>query len=603
MDKPTKNIAWPIWFATAGLLLIAAGRLLRISLTAKELHVDEVWSVWQLLGTNTTYTLDTNWPPLYYMVLDGWQQVAGRYPVVLRSLSVFFFLLGAAFVYRLLRRAQGAAAGLLGMMVYSALALGIFLTTEIRGNALVFSLLPLALWLTMRYFTRPNWRRALPLAVTMAAMFYTAYTAFGAFILLGLFSLLVYRLAVVQWWRPGIIAGILAIPGIMNISSLAVGRVAATNTIELPPLLPAISGYFERVAGYSFLPWVGLFVIATILMVIARPRTPVFYGLVGWLFAPLLFYLLNPILGFFSATYGWFIAPGFLLWIGWGLSYLPRPGQFAAIGVALLVMFAPVPYDNYQAAGAPLGRSFEWLAQHVEWGDVVIIDPMWKDAYCGYRNCINASEWDYLIDLYFPQGLQIVSEPGDYRRIWYLKWDGEGWHDAELAQRIETGRIAGEFVGPPEALFRLYEGPPDWEGVLFENGLRFHGVDVVGESPRPLVRREGDTIRLRLWWSVDMPVGLDYSFSLQVSRNGQLAMQSDGGPQLIDPNLPDATSQWVPGQYYIEERELVVPLQMSSGRYPIWLAVYQWWDGERIAAPGMNDNKLLPILDLYMKAW
>ena len=291
---------------------------------------------------------------------------------------------------------------------------------------------------------------------------------------------------------------------------------------------------------------------------------------------------------------------GVALVVGWGLSYLPRMGQLLATGGLVLVMLAPVPYDNYQAQGAPLGVSFEWLAAHAQWGDVVYIDPNWDDAYCSFEGCINAEVWAYLIDVYFPQGLEIVDDPTGYRRVWYLKADG--WQDPQAEQLVVEGRIPGRFVGPWNALFRLYEAPPDPTGIPFANGLRFHGMDVLDETPHPLVRREGDALRVRLWWSVDRPLEADYSVSVQLLRDGNLVAQADGAPEPVDGASPQ-TSAWESGRFYVEERVLTLPEFAAADAYELCLAVYQWWDGVRIPAPGTNDATLLPLRTLYIKSW
>ncbi len=115
-------------------------------------------------------------------------------------------------------------------------------------------------------------------------------------------------------------------------------------------------------------------------------------------------------------------------------------------------------------------------------------------------------------------------------------------------------------MGPPELLIRLYEGPPDFAGVLYDNGMRFHGAEVIQNgvlSQGPIARREGQTIRLRLWWSVDAaPLAADYSLStVIVDDNGVIVAQFDGPPQVAGtPDDPRETSQWQPGRYYVEER-------------------------------------------------
>jgi hypothetical protein len=185
--------------------------------------------------------------------------------------------------------------------------------------------------------------------------------------------------------------------------------------------------------------------------------------------------------------------------------------------------------------------------------------------------------------------------------VWYLKWDS--LEDKEFEKKVRQNRVAEDFIGPPEALFRLYEAPPDMTGIPFANGLRFHGMDLVDRTTNLLALRAGDKFRVRLWWSVDHPLDLDYSVSLQVLVNGKVTIQSDSAPQVTAPDMPRETSQWQPGQYYIEERELNVPRSLKEGTYPIYLVVYYWQNNTRFSAPGANTDNMLPIYTLYVKAF
>jgi hypothetical protein len=133
--------------------------------------------------------------------------------------------------------------------------------------------------------------------------------------------------------------------------------------------------------------------------------------------------------------------------------------------------------------------------------------------------CGASEEWDYFIRTYFPMGLTFVQEPAEFRRIWYVSADSD--QDIQLHKSIIEGRIPGRFVGPPKCLFQLYECPLDSKGVLFENGMRFHGAQLMhGERPwsAPIVRHEGETLRLRLWWSVDYIPNLDYRIGLYAMK-------------------------------------------------------------------------------------
>jgi hypothetical protein len=118
------------------------------------------------------------------------------------------------------------------------------------------------------------------------------------------------------------------------------------------------------------------------------------------------------------------------------------------------------------------------------------------------------------------------------------------------------------------------------------------------------VFHEDETVTLRLWWSVDTPLARDYSVGAYVMNGATVLHSTDSAPQVVslspaDTPPPDATSQWQPGTFYIEERELTIPVNAQAIR----LSVYQWWDGERVSAPPANDADLLLITPVSVKAW
>jgi hypothetical protein len=589
------------WIVITGLLLlVAASRLTR--LTDLTMNRDEVWSVWQTFGTPTQIILWTpyDWPPLYYLALAAWRSVASMYPAALRAFSTLMFPLGAVFLFRVMRRWRGQQAGLLVILTYAALGFGIMLSLEVRGYALLLALLPLALWLTVRYFDRPSERRALPLALALAAMFYTSLTSFGAFVMLGVFTLIVYRRAVWRWWLPGLIAVVLAAPEALAKSQVATTRVQATQTLVLPPLLQALARLFEDYAGFTFPVWVVLFLVVAALIIRRESRQwALIAALLVWVIGmPVVLYILNPVLGFFSTRYAWWIMPGIAMLIAWGLSYLPRAGAAIAGLVLAGMLFFPLPAGSpYQIWDqlSPLGDNFHWLRDHIQWGDVVLENR---------RNTCGAfEEWDYYLRAYFPNGLRFVTSPAGYRRVWVLNP-----HEQPDETRLELSAayVPGRFVGPPGCLFRLYEAPPDVAGIPFENGMRFHGVDVMDgarAASGPLVRREGETVRLRLWWSVDYPPLLDYSVSTYLGRGNRIYDALDGPPSPYHPeDAPAATSRWQPGLYYIEERELTFPYP-AAGDFDIRMAVYFWVDAMPVPAPGTDDNNHLHLARVRIRSY
>src|SRR5215204_5638100 len=111
-----------LWIITFILLLIAASRAIRIN--DFYLDNDEIWSIWQTMGTPgqiISWTSPTE-HPTYFLLLDAWKQIAGMDPFVLRYLSLLLCLPGVVFMYRGIRRGHGFTVGLIASLAYYAFA-------------------------------------------------------------------------------------------------------------------------------------------------------------------------------------------------------------------------------------------------------------------------------------------------------------------------------------------------------------------------------------------------------------------------------------------------------------------------------------------------
>jgi hypothetical protein len=334
-------------------------------------------------------------------------------------------------------------------------------------------------------------------------------------------------------------------------------------------------------------------------------------------------YALDNLLDFFSPRYSWWVLTGVVLWLGAGLALLPRRiVPLVGLGLAA-VMFAPLPFQDYAIQSYnPMLTNLQWLSRRIQAGDAILLDtncgcglaPRQQDNDSALElddvcTCGRPEEWRYFTQVFFPQGgLHFITEPApQYRRIWYVRQNG--WHDETLQARLREDYIEGAFVGPWDMLIQFYEAPPNPDGILFDNGMRFHGVDFIDPDGTiwtgPLLQHENEAVRMRLWWSADEPVDFDYSTSIQIFRDdGALAHQLDGAPNLS--NGPTETSRWEPGQFYLDERTFETARKTSTDgaavAYGIYLTVYDWTDGRRIAAPGVTDDQLLPLRMLYVKA-
>ena len=593
------------------LLIIAASRIVKIY--GLEMHNDEIWSIWQTFGNpaNIVNLTPPDWPPLYFLTLGGWKELVGFDPFALRVFSVLMFMLTVVILYRIVRRLSDQQTALIVILVYSTLAFSIRISTEVRGYMMMMVFLAAAIWFMLRYFDHPSLRRAIPLALSMALAFYTYLPSFVGFLMLGIYTLIVYPRSIWRWWLPGVIAFLLALP--LVISKLAAVGLQVTKPIPHPPLsfLDGMVNYFNYYTIFNYIDypsivWIILSILATALILLRwRRASRTTWALLAWaIIVPIALYLLNPILKFFDNQYSMATLFGIALWIGWGLRLLPRPAYWVTSMVLVVVMFLPfkLQYPNY--FWRPWIANFSWLSERFQPGDVLLIDP--NEVVVKYF------EWAYFAKLYFPNGLQFVTDPGNYRRIWYVT--DETNRDPQTDQEVRSGRIERDFVGPANFFIRLYEAPPDPEGILFENGMRFHGMDVLDntglhEMEGPLVTyRDGDTVHIRLWWSVDKPPTFDYSIATYLSTHNEIIDAVDGPPQVVSlgypPELPpQETSQWIPGQYYVEERELKLLSPPYNKTFRIFMTVYQWWDNTRISAPGVNSDTLLLIKQFYMESW
>ncbi len=596
------------------LLLIIASRVYRLDVDVLDVQTDEAWSVWQTYGTLTDVIRWTpyDWTPLYYVGLGAWRGVVGDHPVMLRWLSVMLFAIGCSALYRVGRRLYGD--GLIAMLAYAAFAYMVFLSTEMRGYAFLLALYPLAIWLTLRYFHRPTIRRALPLGILLAAMFYTSLTSAAAIAMLVLFSVFLYGISVWRWIVPGLIAMVIAAPEIINKASIAVARAQATTMIQLPSFGDALINMYRVHTGYPFLIWLALVIISAMLVLLPSPlgegsgvrlfsrngassflSSPFGEGLgvrlslLIWLLMPIPLYLTNSVLGFFNQRYAWWVMVGVALFIGAGLIRLPRVVRLGVAAMLIVFAFLPIPLRNYQLGDPPLASAFDWLTDNLRPGDVLLIDPA-----CG---CQVPERFAYLSRVYFPDGLQIVTEPANHQRVWYLT--GAVGATESVAEQVNRGRVPGVFFGPPEALFRVYEAPPDSAGDLYANGMRFHGAEIVGTNGLPIYH-EGESFNLRVWWTADQALPLDYSVGIfLLDSTGNVVLQSDSAPQ----TTPPETSQWQPETIYVEDRTFTLPFPMPRGTYRVMLALYWYGDPVRFTTPNTDANGLRPLTEIHIASW
>jgi hypothetical protein len=598
---PVRKSTQVLFIFCALLLIIFASRIVRLHTV--EMDVDETWSVWQTFGSPADIIRWTpyDWTPVYYLMVGGWRVLTGINPFAVRLLSLYPYLIAMAILFRIVKRIATPSAALLAVAACSAMGYAIHLGIYVRVYSFIFTMAILAWWLAIRYFTKPTIPRGLVLSAAMIGLMYLHVTAAFALLIIGLYTLAVYRWQVWRWWFPLLIAVIFCIPEVAGLRGTLAGHAVEYGTL-MSKWLAGTAGILRGVTqellvdfvGYNFSLWMSLLFIASMLLVEHYRFSRTTRGLGIFLLAP----FLGVVMGFFGAFTNrhltWIMA-GVAAWIAVGWSKLPKVAIAALLIVFAVLMFLPAPInERYKpiAIKAEIIQMYSWMASRVQPEDVVLVDPNF--------NGLMPEEWDYYTRAYFPQGLHYVTKPEAYKRIWFIFADG--LQNQDLFAQIQDHRIITAQEGTAKFLVRLYEAPPDLTGQLYANGMRFHGVQILGGGTGPYpVYHEAEKVKLRLWWSTDDVQKLDYSVGTYLTGAKGTVAQFDGPPQIV--GGPKETSRWKPKQYYVEEREIQLPYPTENGQYGLLLTVYQWWDNVKVTGEATNPEGLMALPSVTVKAW
>lgn len=524
-----------------------------------------------------------NQAPLWYVVFRAWRTLIGDHEFSARFLSLLLTLVTAAIAYRLARRWFGGAAGFYAVLALAGSAYFVTYALEIRPYALTLTMAAASMWAFDRWLERPTARRAVIYGLSAAGLLYTHY--FLGFLIAGqaLFALLAGRpLSTII--RGGAIAGgtlllLFSVQIPVVISQLRVLRqlaeqagqvygigIGAPHTSE-PTTLETIARLIDLASGGAPGLIALILLAGAALALRAGGRARSRYGLAAlWaLVVPALMLVANLAAAVYGQRYIVYAVPGLAIALGGALA-LMRPRWIGAlgaaiVGAALLGGFADrlpvrIPYRDLYTAMSAAG------------GEVISIPPL----ISGDLAAFNAERY-----LHLP----IVAQPTG-RNVWFVTSDW--FNDAVRAafNALERTHPLQTVLGRCDRtwcyLAQLMQGPPLEQPIRFyaANGhaLAFHGIDLDATGPA--------AVRTRLWWRVDAPLALDYSFSLQLyAASGALVAQADGPIHHYGRDRVQ-TSALMPDQWYIDWRTVTPSAPMPAGTYTLALLVYQPWDGVRL---------------------
>jgi hypothetical protein len=535
---------------------------------------------------------DITWPPGSFLAYHAWAHFATWNDFSLHTFGALCGLLATAFLIRSGQRLHSWQAGLLAGLAFATSSYANYFMLEVRGYTIMLMLIAAYLWFYLRWDSRPSLTRSILLLVVQIAMCYiqfilVAVIALGA-MPIGLRFLRYPRTEigrVVRWAILALLTAITFLP-VLNQFRQGLGLRSALAGHTLPSYFTGdLASYFRAFSNHADLLFGVILIIAIIGTMLSLRQINWRYWL--WLLVwgigvPTVAYLTRYTSALYTTRYLSFTTPIAYLLIGIGLATLfvylrtRQPIQniyMAAIIIVLAALGLTTwhPYDHRPGPtddGAPLQLFVRAMAQKMQTGDTLLIDPNFKQ-FGGFPA-------EYYQTLYFsPGGIPLADTTHLGRRVWYLTRQGS--EDATTLKLVEQGRLrTPEFWGPWYFIATLYEAPPQPVGNHFGNGLQFHGVDVGRRS----ILHAGDTLDLRLWWSVDKPIPPELSMSVQLlDPAGNIIAQQDGLPA----DAPQSLDQWQPNTFYIDHRTLTVPYHVQRGQYTLQLIVYHWRDGSRVS--------------------
>jgi len=594
-----------------GLLTLLAFLLRLDHLTEEGLWFDEglsvIWSARSLPALLSTSVFEDIHPPLHYLLLHFWMQVAGQSEFVVRFLSVACGLLHVPLTFALVRELYAVeraprreflavvAAWLIGLSPFL-----IYYARETRMYALLVTLSLATLWALLRATRTGSPRAWIIYAFLLAFSLYTHYSALLLPVVSGIFVWMLGQAAVRRWlkyfglalvlyaaWIPGLVLQMrrfFSTPDFYSGELEVSTTLASLASVALPFVAPALSlGLFAALLvilgarlvrrlqrGALSARREGLILLAGFLpmagLVLAMTRAPKFevrYAIIG--IVPL----------YISLVMG----------LGMLISSRSRWQNLLFVFIMALVVLGSqnasardyLPGVDRRREDARGLTSF--LNEQVQSQDAILLvdDTPYAFQYY-YRG--PAKLYGLHVRFNFDFAAQRLNEilAARPRRVWLVQWRPD-WGDPTDLVVTELRRVGRE-VPLDQSFYRLglrafdiiaYDQPiqPEPAPTIglradFLGGLSLLGYDIVGHDPRQL-----DYI---FYWQAHEPLPGDLVLAIYLT-DGQGRILENRTQTLVSPfALPDT---WPMGKTIRGRVQLTLPPEIEPWDYAIGIRVYR----------------------------
>lgn len=548
-------------------------------------------------------------PPLYYLLLRGWRELAGEDEFGLRAFSVFAGVLtvaATAALARLLthrRRGHAPSMAATSVVLIAALLAAVnpalvYYSQETRMYALLALLAALATLCLLRWLRAeraPGWM--LGYVLTAVAGLYTHYyfpVVLGVHALLVLAALWPWSaarvLGVVRPWRRTLGQGLgmatavllLYAPWMPIFLRQAGGR--PPERVPLPAYLWDAQRWlaFGETLGRGELLWAAAAVSGLLLLALwrGRWRVSIPFG------ATLALVLAMFAIGTTQAAFFKFLTatvPFFVIWLAMGAAGGRASRALRLVGaaaLALVLLGTAVSLNNLYHNPAYARADYRGMAAriaaeaHPNAGIILDAPNQWEVFTYYHRD--GAPVYPLPLGQPDPAILepQLAQIAADHDRIYAIFW-GEAQRDPQrVVERwldAHAFKAADEWVG--DVRFVVYAVPPAAATepatplqVAFGPDITLEGFTLTSQAFAP-----GDIVPVTLFWRTAVtPATRTKVFLHLLDANGRLVAQRDSEPGggLVP------TTTWTPGETVIDNHGILLPLDLPPGDYALVVGLY-----------------------------
>ena len=535
-------------------------------------------------------------PPVYFLGLNLWQQLAGTTEFGLRFFSLLWGVLFVPLLYGLTKRLAGERLGVLAALLATISPFMVAYAQEARMYTLLPCLALLALltfWNGLERKDQPLWWLAYLVVMTLGALthylFVLLWIATALYLVVDYLRLRKLRIwAIVAQGLPLIVSAVwLAFsPGVLE----SLGRIVQDGAIFslayklnkiMPTLLLAEIEGEQQQPGTYILMALGWCLILLGAWWSKRARVVparAWLLLVLTLVVPLAAALVVPY-GVLGRHLGYILIPGFVF-MGLGLIALRHRGTLLlAMGVLVVLLISSFGLvTHYTSAGGSFGEAMAYIDRRGQPGDALVISQPLNQHLAEYYN---EQDWPilYLPAIGMPPKTADVDETllalsQEHERIWL---GPAGAWTADPEYLAEQWLVANAFQAekewfPDSSSVALYltsqadlaevdVGELAWEGRIRLNRLATSSLLV------PI----GDAVRMRFSWQAASAIDGRYEVSLQlVDEAGHIWAERRGEPC----GGWCLTDGWSTGESVRDQHALVIPPGTPPGAYRLeaaWL--------------------------------